>query len=129
MDGLLKQIAKFATIGVGATAIHVVSALLLNSIAKFSALQSNFLAFLVASAFTYCGNYFWTFAKTGAVSTTLARFIFLSLICFGVNQSIVYIVTSVMQLPLWVAMLPVVAVIPAFSFWISKTKVFVLPTP
>jgi putative flippase GtrA len=129
MDGLLKQIAKFATIGVGATAIHVVSALLLNSIAKFSALQANFLAFLVASAFTYCGNYFWTFAKTGAVSTTLARFIFLNFICFGVNQSIVYIVTSVMQLPLWVAMLPVVAVIPAFSFWVSKTKVFVLPTP
>ncbi len=129
MDGLFKQIAKFATIGVGATVIHVASALLFNSFAKFSALQSNFLAFLVASAFTYCGNYFWTFARTGAVASTLTRFIFLSLVCFVVNQSIVYIVTSVMQLPLWVAMMPVVAVIPAFSFWVSKTKVFVLPTP
>jgi putative flippase GtrA len=129
MDGLLKQIAKFATIGVGATVIHVASALLFNSVAKFSALQSNFLAFLVASAFTYCGNYFWTFSRTGAVSATLTRFVFLSVICFGVNQSIVYIVTSMMQLPLWVAMIPVVAVIPAFSFWVSKTKVFVFPTP
>jgi putative flippase GtrA len=129
MDGLLKQIAKFATIGVGATFIHVVSALLFNSFAKFSALQSNFLAFLVASAFTYCGNYFWTFAITGAVSSTLMRFIFLSVSCFTVNQSIVYFVTSVLQLPLGIAMIPVVAVIPAFSFWASKTKVFVLPTP
>lgn len=129
MDGLLKQIGKFATIGVGATAIHVASALLFNSFAKFSALQSNFLAFLVASAFTYCGNYFWTFAKTGAVSSTLMRFIFLSVSCFAVNQSIVYFVTSVLQLPLGIAMIPVVAVIPAFSFWASKTKVFVLPTP
>jgi putative flippase GtrA len=129
MDGLLKQVAKFATIGVGATFIHVASALLFNSIAKFSALQSNFLAFLVASAFTYCGNYFWTFAKTGAVSSTLMRFIFLSVSCFTVNQSIVYFVTSVLQLPLGIAMIPVVAVIPAFSFWASKTKVFVLPAP
>jgi putative flippase GtrA len=129
MDGLLKQIAKFATIGVGATFIHVAAALLFNSFAKFSALQSNFLAFLVASAFTYCGNYFWTFAKTGAVSSTLIRFIFLSLSCFAVNQTIVYIVTSLMQLPLWIAMIPVVAVIPAFSFWVSKKRVFILPTP
>jgi putative flippase GtrA len=127
MDGLLKQIAKFATIGVGATAIHVVSALLLNSIAKFSALQANFLAFLAASAFTYGGNYFWTFAKIGAVSSTLMRFIFLSLSCFAVNQSIVYFVTYVLQLPLGIAMIPVVVVIPAFSFWVSKTRVFVLP--
>ena len=126
---MLFRSAKFATIGIGATAIHVASALMFNSIAKFSALQSNFLAFLVASAFTYCGNYFWTFARAGAVSSTLTRFIYLSLSCFAVNQSIVYSVTSVMQLPLWVAMIPVVALIPAFSFWISKTKVFVLPTP
>ncbi len=129
MGGLLNQIAKFATIGVGATIIHVASALLFNSVAKFSALQSNFLAFLVASAFTYCGNYFWTFAKTGAVSSTLMRFTFLSFSCFAVNQSIVYFVTSILQLPLWLAMIPVVALIPAFSFWVSKTKVFVLPTP
>lgn len=128
MDGLLKQIAKFATIGVGATVIHVTSALLFNSFAKLSALQSNFLAFLVASAFTFCGNYFWTFAKTGEVSSTLMRFIFLSLSSFAINQSIVYIVTSVLQLPLAVAMIPVVVVIPVFSFWASKTKVFVLPT-
>jgi putative flippase GtrA len=128
MDGLLKQVGKFATVGVGATGIHVASALLFNSFAKFSALQSNFLAFFVASLFTYCGNYFWTFEKTGAISSTLTRFVFLSLSCFAVNQSIVYFVTSVLQLPLGIAMIPVVVVIPAISFWASKTKVFVVPT-
>ncbi len=129
MHGLLKQAAKFATIGAGATALHVASALLFNSYAGFSALQANFLAFLVASAFTFCGNYYWTFSQTGKIVATIPRFVVLSSGCFAINQAIVYVVTSLAHLPLWVAMLPVVAVIPAFSFWASKTKVFISPNP
>jgi putative flippase GtrA len=125
MQGLLRQVAKFATIGAGATALHVASALLFNSGFGFSALQANFLAFLVASAFTFVGNFFWTFARSGTFTSTIPRFVVLSSGCFVVNQAIVYGVTSVMHMPLWVAMVPVVAVIPAFSFWASKTKVFV----
>ena len=124
MNGLLRQVAKFATIGTAATALHVTSALMFNGLMGFTALKANFLAFLVASIFTFCGNYFWTFSKTSTVFVALPRFIVLSLLCFAVNQAIVYGVTSLMQLPLWIAMIPVVAVIPAFSFWASKTKVF-----
>ena len=129
MHGLLKQVAKFATIGAGATALHVASALLFNSYAGFSALQANFLAFLVASAFTFCGNYYWTFSQSGKIAATIPRFVVLSVGCFAVNQTIVYVVTSLAHLPLWVAMIPVVAVIPAFSFWASKTKVFINANP
>ena len=129
MNGLLRQVAKFATIGAGATALHVASALLLNGLVGITALKSNFLAFLVASVFTYCGNYYWTFSKTGKIGTTIPRFIVLSSGCFAVNQTIVYVVTSLLHMPLWVAMIPVVAVIPAFSFWASKTKIFILPAP
>ena len=153
MHGLLKQAAKFATIGAGATALHVASALLFHSYAGFSALQanflaflvasallfnsfagftaleSNFLAFLVASAFTFCGNYFWTFSKAGKFVNTIPRFVVLSSSCFAVNQTIVFLVTHTMHMPLWIAMIPVVAFIPAFSFWVSKTRVFVTHTP
>ena len=125
MNGLLKQIAKFATVGAGATALHVASALFFNTIAGFSALQSNFLAFILASVFTFCGNYFWTFSQSGKFAATIPRFVALSSACFAVNQTIVYIFTSVMFLPLWVAMIPVVAIIPAFSFWASKTIIFI----
>lgn len=128
MNGLLQQATKFVSVGVGATALHVASALLFNSSFGFSSLQSNFLAFLVASIFTFCGNYFWTFSQTGKFSSTIPRFIVLSCGCFAINQSIVYVVTTTMGLPLWIAMIPVVAVIPAFSFWASKTKVFVSTT-
>lgn len=129
MHGLLRQVAKFATIGAGSTALHVASALFFNSALGFTALIANFMAFLVASAFTFLGNYFWTFSKSGTFASTIPRFVVLSTGCFAANQAIVYGVTSVMLLPLWVAMLPVVALIPAFSFWASKTKVFVVVAP
>jgi putative flippase GtrA len=129
MHGLLKQAAKFATIGAGATALHVASALLFNSFAGFTALESNFLAFLVASVFTFCGNYFWTFSKAGKFANTIPRFVVLSSSCFVVNQTIVYLVTHTLHMPLWIAMFPVVAFIPAFSFWVSKTRVFITRIP
>ena len=124
MNALLLQVTKFATIGSVATALHVASALVFNSLFGFTPLQANFLAFLVASVFTFCGNYFWTFSQSGTALIALPRFAALSLCCFTLNQIIVYAVTALMQLPLWVAMIPVVVIIPAFSFWASKTKVF-----
>ncbi len=124
MNGLLRQVAKFATIGAGATALHVASALMFNSVAGLTPLQANFCAFLAASIFTFCGNYFWTFSKTSTVLVALPRFVILNFLCFAVNQAIVFVVTTTMHLPLWIAMIPVVAVVPAFSFWASKTKVF-----
>jgi putative flippase GtrA len=129
MHKLLRQAAKFATIGVGATALHVTSALLINGFAGFTALESNFLAFLVASAFTFCGNYFWTFSRAGKFVNTVPRFVVLSSGCFAVNQTIVFMVTHTMHMPLWIAMIPVVVVIPAFSFWASKTRVFITRMP
>ena len=128
MQKLLQQFAKYATVGAGATAIHVAAALIFNSLFALSALRANFCAFLVASTFTFFGNYFWTFSTSGKLVKIIPRFIFLTLSCFAVNQSIVYCITALLQKPLWVAMIPVILVIPAMGFWMSKTKVFVSPS-
>jgi putative flippase GtrA len=125
VNAVLKQISKFASVGAVATVIHVAVTLMLNSVFSISALTANFMAFVVASIFSYFGNWLWTFEKAGTLSRSLPRFAFLNLGCFAVNQSIVYIVVSLMHLPLAVAMVPVVATIPAFSFWLSKSKVFI----
>jgi putative flippase GtrA len=125
MNGLLQQATKFASVGVAATLIHVATALLLHNGFGVSALQSNFFAFLVASLFSYFGNWIWTFDKSGTLRKSLPRFIVLSMGCFVINQSIVYGMVETLQLPLWLAMVPVVAVIPIASFWFSKSRVFV----
>lgn len=124
MNGLLRQLMKFVTVGGGATALHVLTALALNSLVQIAPLRANFAAFLVASFVSYMGNWYWTFFGTSRHVFSIPRFAALSLSCFGMNQAIVYGVVELLGQPLWLAMVPVVIVIPAFGFWLSKTQVF-----
>ncbi len=124
MNGILRQAAKFAAVGGGATGVHVLTALTLNSLLQFAPLRANFAAFLAASLVSYIGNWFWTFDGTSRHVFSLPRFAALSLSCFAVNQAIVYAIVAQLGLPLWIAMVPVVIVVPAFGFWLSKTQVF-----
>lgn len=116
---------KFAAVGGGATLVHVLAALTINGLANVAPLRANFLAFIVASCVSYIGNWFWTFEGSSRHVFSLPRFAALSLSCFALNQAIVYGVTERLGQPLWLAMVPVVIVVPAFGFWLSKTKVFI----
>jgi putative flippase GtrA len=124
MNGLLRQLMKFVSVGGGATALHVLTALALNSLVQIAPLRANFAAFLVASFVSYMGNWYWTFDGTSRHVFSIPRFAALSLSCFGMNQAIVYGVVELLGQPLWLAMVPVVIVIPAFGFWLSKTQIF-----
>ena len=124
MNGLFWQAMKFAAVGGGATLVHVLAALTLNVFAHVAPLRANFLAFLVASCASYAGNWFWTFEGTSRHGVSLPRFAALSLSCFALNQAIVYGVVVHLAQPLWLAMVPVVVIVPAFGFWLSKTQVF-----
>jgi putative flippase GtrA len=125
MNGLFRQAMKFATVGGGATLVHVLAALTINGFANVAPLRANFLAFIVASCVSYVGNWFWTFEGSSRHIVSLPRFAALSLSCFALNQAIVYGVTERLGQPLWLAMVPVVIVVPTFGFWLSKTKVFI----
>jgi putative flippase GtrA len=122
---LAKQVLKFASVGSVATALHVCTALVLNSGFNVSALTANFYAFIVSSIFSYFGNWLWTFESQGSARDTLPRFVVLNVACFAVNQAIVYTIVEQAHLPLVVALLPVVMIIPVASFWMSKTKIFI----
>lgn len=124
MNGFLRQLAKFATIGGGATLVHVLAAVTLNSLAQVAPLRANFLAFLVASLVSYMGNWIWTFEGNSRHVFSFPRFVALSLSCFAVNQAIVFGVVERLGQPLWLAMVPVIVVVPAIGFWLSKTHVF-----
>jgi putative flippase GtrA len=124
MKELLHQLGKFVSVGLVATALHVIVALGLNSGLAMAPLRANVVAFVVATIWSYLGNWIWTFEAKARFQQSAPRFFAMSIGCFGVNQSIVYVVTVLAQLPLWVAMIPVVAVVPAFSFWMSRTRIF-----
>lgn len=128
MNGLLRQLAKFAAVGGGATVVHVLTALAINSLLHVAPLRANFMAFLVASLVSYMGNWIWTFDGNSRHVFSFPRFVALSLSCFAVNQAIVFGTVELLHQPLWLAMVPVVVVVPAIGFWLSKTRVF-LPKP
>ena len=121
---LLKQLGKFASVGMVATGLHVVTALGLNHFLAVTPLRANVAAFLVATIWSYLGNWIWTFEAKAQFQQSAPRFFAMSAGCFVVNQAVVYAVTVVGQLPFWLAMIPVIAVVPAFSFWMSRSRIF-----
>lgn len=125
MISLLRQATKFAAVGGSATLVHVLAALSLNGLAGMPPLRANFWAFVIASFVSYAGNWLWTFNGVSRHAFSAPRFAALSLSCFALNQSIVYAVVDWLGQPLWLAMVPVVVAVPAFGFWLSKSKVFI----
>lgn len=118
------QTARFLTVGGGATTIHAGTAIALNGLAGMSPLWSNFTAFLVAVSISYLANWFWTFDSASRHRDAMPRFAMLSLMCFAVNQSIVYAVVEWLAQPLWLAMIPVAIMVPALGFWLSRAWAF-----
>jgi putative flippase GtrA len=124
MRQVLRQLPKFLAVGGGATAVHVVAALSFNGFAGIPPLWANVMAFFVAAAVSYLGNWFWTFDAGSRHGLAVPRFLALSLSCFAVNQAIVYAVVEWAGRPLWLAMIAVVIVVPAFGFRLSRSWVF-----
>jgi putative flippase GtrA len=125
MKVLLGQVFKFASVGVVATATHVAVGLGLHNLLGVQPLMANLVAFLCATSWSCVGNWSWTFDKRSRLSAAVPRYLALSTCCFGLNQTIVYVVTQLWHLPYLVALLPVVLLVPGFSFWMSRSKVFV----
>ena len=123
MEKLFQQAARFVSVGMLATGLHVSAAVGFNMLGA-APLRANFLAFLIASLFSYFGNWAWTFEAQTRVKTSAPKFMAMSLAGFAVNQSIVYWVTVVHHQSMVLAMIPVVMIIPAFSFWMSRTHIF-----
>jgi putative flippase GtrA len=123
-EKLAGQVARFASVGVVSTAINVLGALTLNHFAGIAPLTANFLGFLVAVLWSYLGNWAWTFGAKDRVKSSAPKFFLMASITFALNQSIVFWVTKVEGLSLAIAMIPVVAIIPAFSFWLARTHIF-----
>lgn len=117
------QVARFFCVGAGATIIHVAAAVLYHRLG-LSPLWANFCAFVTAFLPSYAGNLLWTFDGTAMVGQSLRRFLAISIGGFILNQAIVYAITEHAHLPLWVALIPVVMVIPLVGYVLSKLWAF-----
>lgn len=82
----LLTVSRFSVVGITATCIHIGIVWILISESAQNVLIANFVAFLVAFAFSFIGQYFWTFRSTSDLRQTLIRFFFVALGAFLANN-------------------------------------------
>lgn len=120
----MRQAAAYLLVGGLATAIHLIVALALNSLAGVRPLWANFFAFLCAWAFSYAANWKWTFSAASPHRAAMPRFFIVSGAGFLLNQAIVYLTAIHWGWPFWAALIPVVMIVPIMGFLASKFWAF-----
>lgn len=123
----LRQIATFGVIGVVATGTHATAALLANHQLGLKPIVANFVGYLCAVSVSYFGNARLTFGRRAMHGPQILRFILVSLAGLALSQALTFICTELLHLPFKIALIPVVTLVPIFSFVLSKIYAFADP--
>jgi len=117
---MIRQFVRFGLIGVVSTLVHVAVALILHHFFGFSPLWSNAMAFMTAWMVSYVGNWVWTFEAATTHSHSAPRFFIVAAGGFALNQLIVLITSEWWGWPFWLALVPVVMIVPLVGFIASR---------
>jgi putative flippase GtrA len=124
LNTLTRQILRFAAVGGVATGLHFMFALMGERVLQFDPGWANAFGFCFAFVWSLMANWAWTFEGQSPFKQAAPRFFALSGICFLLGQGIVVAATSQLHWPLWLALLPVVTIVPVLSFLGSKFHAF-----
>jgi putative flippase GtrA len=114
------QIARFGFVGILATAVHVSVGMGLNAGAGVAQFWANLVAFCCALGVSFLGQTRLTFPGSSAGRGAFARFTLVAVTGLCLNQTIVWLVTSVIGAPYWLALAIIVATVPAATFCLLK---------
>ncbi|HSF95384.1 MAG TPA: GtrA family protein [Thermohalobaculum sp.] len=115
-----RQVTSFGLVGVLATATHAAVGLTLHDGLGINPLPANLVAFLCALCLSFLGQTRLTFPDRKADTGAFLRFTAVSLLGLGLNQAIVWLVTSVLDRPYWLALATIIATVPAATFLALK---------
>ena len=127
MRALVGQAARFGTVGLAATALHVAVVLALVELLAVPVLSANLLAFCAALALSYWGNHGWTFAARGRHEHHFPRFAAIALAGLVLNQGIMAGAVSGLGLDYRIGLAVVVVVVPLLSFLANRAWAFGAP--
>ena len=116
----LKQISRFGFVGVLATVVHVSVGLGMHDGAGMPALWANLIAFCCALGVSFFGQTRLTFPDSTADGGAFARFAVVAVSGLGLNQLIVWVVTSLFGSPYWLALGIIIVTVPGFTFLLLK---------
>ncbi len=125
--GNLRQIARFGTVGVGATLVHLAVAWLANHVADLAPYTANAVGFAAAFTLSYLGHFFWTFGRRQGHRRHLPRFLVVSAAGYGLTNLIVWLVVGQLGHPFDAALVVILFTVPPATWALSRIWAFRVP--
>ena len=116
----LKQLSRFGFVGVMATAVHVGVGLGLHEGIGMPPFWANLIAFTCALSVSFYGQTRLTFPGSTADRRAFMRFSVVAVSGLGLNQLIVWVMTSVFSYPYWLALVVIIFTVPGVTFLLLK---------
>ncbi len=124
MFAQLTCLFRFGSVGLLATATHGLVYAALLEFARSAPMAANFAGFAVAVTVSFFGHRYWTFGGRPAQPGQWPRFVVAALGSLALNSLAVWLVDDVLAVnPLW-ALLPMLVLVPAATFWLLSRWVF-----
>lgn len=123
-NSLFAEFIRFGVIGMTAAAVHFSIVVLLVESHTLPPLMANVFAFFIAFQVSYFGHRQWTFGAETNHSIAMPKLLLISFSVFMANEGSYYVLMSAFHLPYALALFIVLAVLPVFTFTLSKFWVF-----
>ncbi|MGH6956209.1 MAG: GtrA family protein [Caulobacteraceae bacterium] len=124
VTGLAREAPVFVVVGLAATACHYVTALAAHRFLGLEPMSATLCGYLASVGVSYLGNSRFTFRRPALHGPQFARFVSVSLAGLAVNEGVIFAASRIFGLPMREALIPVVIVVPAFTFVLSKFWAF-----
>ncbi len=122
--GILRQIIRFGTVGIGATLVHLAVAWLANHSAGLAPYGANAAGFAAAFTLSYLGHFFWTFARRAGHRRHLPRFLVVSAMGYGLTNAVVWLVIGRMGGTFDAALAVILVTVPPTTWVLSRLWAF-----
>ena len=116
----LRQLSRFGFVGIVATAVHTSVGLGLHEIVGMLPFWATMIAFCCALGVSFFGQTRLTFPDSTADGGAFVRFAVVAVSGLGLNQLIVWVVTSVFASPYWLALVIIIFTVPGVTFLLLK---------
>ena len=124
IPAVFREINVFALVGAASTGINYVAALAAQHLLGLAPVPSGVVGYIASVGLSYFGNSLLTFRRPAIHGPQFARFAAISLVGLAINLGLVFFGAHVMGWPLWEALIPVVLIVPAATFVMSKFWAF-----
>jgi putative flippase GtrA len=116
----LRQLSRFGFVGILATTVHVGVGLGLHEGIGMLPFLANLIAFACALSVSFIGQTRLTFPDSTGDHRAFMRFSVVAVSGLGLNQLIVWVMTSVFAFPYWLALVVIIFTVPVVTFVLLK---------